>query len=166
MSNTKITVNGQHYDSVEAMPPDVRRTYDEAMRTLAASQANAPGGGTTQVFTRKAGDVGACVVVNRTVVVNNRTYGSLDELPPEVRQQLEDIMHGAGQTAHPKSTFNLGLHLNGPQVRTLADAREHPEAAPMPIEPSSLESRIRGLPMSLGILVLIALALWALLGRQ
>jgi hypothetical protein len=166
MSNSRITVNGQHYDSVEAMPPDVRRTYDEAMRTLAASQANAQNGGTTQVFTGKAGDLGASVVVNRTVVVNNRTYGSLDELPPEARKQLEDALHGAGQTPHPKTTLNFSLNLEGPQVRTLADARKAPTIAPGPIESSSLESRIRDLPVSLAILVLIALALWALLGRQ
>ena len=32
MANTKITINGQTYDGPEAMPPDVRHTYEKAMR--------------------------------------------------------------------------------------------------------------------------------------
>jgi hypothetical protein len=34
---TKITVNEKVYDSVEAMPPDVRAIYEQAMRTASAA---------------------------------------------------------------------------------------------------------------------------------
>ncbi len=33
---TKITVNGVSYESVDAMPPEVRRLYDQAMANLPA----------------------------------------------------------------------------------------------------------------------------------
>src|SRR6059036_2682999 len=95
MTNSRITVNGQEYDSPEAMPPDVRRTYEEAMRMMPSSPASGQGGGSTQVFTGQAGPIGAGVVVNRIITVNNRTYGSLDDLPHEARQLYEDALKRA-----------------------------------------------------------------------
>src|SRR2546426_12685731 len=96
MTNTRITINGQQYDSPEAMPPDVRRTYEEAMRMVAPSLASGQSGGSTQVFTGRAGQhIGASVVVNKVITVNNRTYGSVDDLPPNVRQLYEDALKGA-----------------------------------------------------------------------
>jgi hypothetical protein len=85
MAATRITINGQHYDSPDAMPPDVRRTYEEAMRTVGASPASGQDGGSTQVFMGQAGShLGASLVVNKIITVNDRTYGSVDELPPDV----------------------------------------------------------------------------------
>src|SRR6476661_4485505 len=96
MTNTRITINGQHYDSPEAMPPDVRRTYEDAMRAMVPSPASGPSGGSTQVFTGHAGPIGASVVVNRIITVNNRTYGSIDELPPDVRRLYDDALKVSG----------------------------------------------------------------------
>ena len=88
MANTRITINGQQYDNLEAMPPDVRRIYEEAMRTAGQSLASGQSGGSTQVFTGRAGQrLGASVVVNRVITVNNRTYRSIDELPPDVHRE-------------------------------------------------------------------------------
>ena len=166
MANTRIriTINGQQYDSPEAMPPDVRRTYEEAMRALRPSLASGQSGGTTQVFTGRAGEsLAANVNVKRTITVNNRTYGSLDELPPDVRQQFEDALEGAATKTRPSTSLHASLNMGGPQARSLVDAGRPPTHVPLPIEPSSLESRIRDIPVSLAILVLIGigLLLWA-----
>jgi hypothetical protein len=40
------------------------------------------------VYTGRSGGLGGSLIVNRTVTVNHRTYGSVHELPPELRQQL------------------------------------------------------------------------------
>ena len=169
MTQRTITINGQQYDSPEAMPPDVRRMYDEAMRTVGSSLASGQGGGSTQVFTGQAGHVGASVVVNRIITVNDRTYGSLDELPPEARQLYEDALKQATPHAtHPKTSVHLSVNLTGsagPPVRTLDDSNRPSTPLPLPIEPSSTESRLRSLPMSLAILIAIGLVLWFLLGR-
>ena len=102
MTNHRITINGQQYDSPEAMPPDVRRTYEEAMRTVGPSLASGHSGGSTQVFTGRADQrINASVVVNRTITVNDRTYGSVDELPPDVRQLYEDALKGATPQGDP-----------------------------------------------------------------
>jgi hypothetical protein len=165
MTESKITINGQHYDSPEAMPPDVRRTYDDAMRAAGSSLASAQTGGSTQVFTGHAGDhIGASLVVNRIVTVNNRRYGSVDQLPSDVRQLYDDAIKGAGpQATHPKTSLHISVNLTGPQVRAPGDSSG--SQPPLPIEPSSTESRIRDIPVSLAILTVIALILWSLLGR-
>src|SRR5882762_5224283 len=112
------------------MPPDVRRLYDEAMRTVAPSLASGQGGGNTRVFTSQAGGFGANVVVNRTITVNNRTYGSGDELPPDVRRLYENALKGTGQQAtHPKTSLHVSVNLGGPKARTLDD----PNRPPMPL---------------------------------
>jgi|SRR6185369_3122665 len=165
MSNTRITINGQQYDSPEAMPPDVRRTYEGALRTLGPTLAGGKSGGSTQVFTGQAGDVGANVVVNRIVTVNDRAYGSLHELPPEVRKQFEHALEGVAPQVHPQTSLHLSVNLGKPQLRTLHDFRRAATPPPLPIEASNLESRIRDIPVSLAIIVAIALILWAFLGR-
>src|SRR5258706_2991223 len=130
---TKITINGQEYDSPEAMPPDVRTTYEEAMRTAGSALASAKNDGKTQVFTGHAGPFGASVIVNRTIVVNDRKYGSVDELPPEMRQLYENALKGgaASQTAHPKTHLHLSLNLEGPEVRTHGDPGRSPTPPPL-----------------------------------
>ena len=166
MASTKITINGQPYDSPEAMPPDVRRIYDEAMRSVGRSLPIGESGGTTQVVSGGTGDrLGGSVIVNRTITVNDRTYGSLDELPPDVRQQFEDAFKGAGMKMRPRTSLHVSLNREGPQARGLVDAGKPPTHVPLPVEPSTLESRIRDIPVSLAILFLIALALWMLFGR-
>ena len=72
---TKITVNGQHYDSIDQMPPDVREIYSKAMAAL-----REPGTQNLSSFITKG-------IVSRTVkesiTYNGREYKSFDELPPE-----------------------------------------------------------------------------------
>lgn len=166
MANTRITINGQQYDSPEAMPPDVRRTYDEAMRTLGPAMARGQSGGSTQVFTGRAGQLGASLVVNRVVTVNERTYGSVDELPPDVRKIYENALEGAAPpTAHPETSLHVSVNMAGPQGRTPDDRSRPPTTVPLPLEPSLLESRIRDLPVSMAILIVMGLILWFLLGR-
>ncbi len=167
MANNRITINGQRYDSPEAMPPDVRRTYEEAMRAVGPSLASGQSGGSTQVFTGRVGErIGASVVVNRIITVNNRTYGSVDELPPDVRQHYEDALKGAvSQMPNAKTSLHVSVNVGRPQVRTLDDSSRLATSLPLPIESSSTESRLRRLPMSLAIIIVIGLVLWVLLGR-
>ena len=161
MANTRITINGQEYESPEAMPPEVRRKYEEAMRLIGPSLAGGMSGGNTRVFTTGRGQgVDANLIVNKVVTVNDRTYGSVNELPPEVRKEYEDALKGQTPQAKPKTSVHLSLNVDGPQVRHFGDYRKPP---PLSIEPSTLEERIRNIPASLAIIVVIALILWAFL---
>lgn len=40
----QIVVNGKKYSSLDEMPPDIRRTYEEAMASLAPGEPAGPGG--------------------------------------------------------------------------------------------------------------------------
>jgi hypothetical protein len=84
----KIVFNGQEYDSVDAMPPDVRKEYEVALETL-----------------RKAGDADILSLLQRggetriqttvrEVVVNGKKYDSVDAMPPDVRRTYEQAMAG------------------------------------------------------------------------
>jgi len=164
MTSNRITINGQQYDNPESMPPDVRRIYEQAMRMAGTSLAGAQSDGKTSVFTSHVGHIGASAVVNQIITVNNRTYGSIDELPPDVRQFYDDALKVAGpQATHPKISMNVSVNLTGPKGRTLGDPSS-PSMPPLPIEPSSNES-LRRLPISLAIAIFVALIFWALWGR-
>jgi len=166
MSKTRITVNGRRYDSPETMPPEVRRMYEEAMRLMARPRASGQPGESTQVFTGQAGPFGASMVVNRVITVNDRSYGSIDELPPDMRKLYEAARTTASGevTPQPKSGVHVSINLTESKGRAFDDAGRSPAPAPLPID-SSTESRIRGFPEYLAVLVGIGLVLWFLLGR-
>ena len=167
MTNTKLTVNGQQYDSPEAMPPEVRRMYEEAMRTMARLSASGQPGESTQVFTGQAGPLGASMVVNRVITVNDRTLGSIEELPPEARKLYEGaVMNASGQAIHrPKASIHVSINVVGPKAQTFDDSGGSPTPFPLPIDASSTEARIRAIPATLAVLILIGLVLWFFLGR-
>ena len=64
---TKIRFNGQEYAGVEAMPPEVRKVYEQAFATGQVHRST-------------------------KVVFNGHSYASLDEMPAEVRSQYEQVM--------------------------------------------------------------------------
>jgi hypothetical protein len=80
---TKITVNGREYDSVEHMPPDVREIYLQAIAAMGqAESGDAPGMIKKDIVSR---------VVQESITYNGREYKSRDELPPEVRKLLDNM---------------------------------------------------------------------------
>src|SRR5438094_6639249 len=84
-SRTKITINGQSYDSVDQMPPEVRKQYETAMSMLADRDGN----GIPDVLEGKG------VVANRvstvaSVVVNGKTF-SAGKVPEKLLGETNDI---------------------------------------------------------------------------
>jgi len=102
----KIVFNGQEYDSVAAMPPDVRKEYEVALETLRKSG----GEEILTVLQRDMGVSGTHIKATfREIVVNGKKYDSVDAMPPDVRRAYEQAMarvapHGATPkppAAHP-----------------------------------------------------------------
>jgi hypothetical protein len=83
----KIVVNGKEYDSVDAMPPDVRRLYESAMQLL----GDGDGDGVPDIIQRGAGATDLNVATTQ-IVVDGRTYRDASELPPEARRKYEAAM--------------------------------------------------------------------------
>ena len=85
----KIVFNGKEYDSVDAMPPDVRKEYEVALETLRKSG----GEEILSVLQRDVGVTGAHIKATfREIVVNGKTYDSVDAMPPDVRRTYEQAM--------------------------------------------------------------------------
>src|SRR5262249_30153825 len=78
---TTITVNGVEYESGEAMPADVRRTYEETMAKFSSL-----GEGTPKVVEGTFGPVHYTTTVRKKIVVNGTTYDDEASMPDDVRQ--------------------------------------------------------------------------------
>ncbi len=106
----KIIVNGQEFSSVEEMPPDVRRQYEQAMSALADRDGDGipdimQSGLSGRSGTEELGDGFHKVEVETRseYVVDGNEYSSLDEMPPEVREMFgrmtHDLPDGGGRGA-------------------------------------------------------------------
>jgi len=85
----KIVFNGKQYDSVDAMPPDVRKEYDVALETLRKSG----GEEILSVLQRDMGVTGTHIKATfREIVVNGKKYDSVDAMPPDVRRAYDQAM--------------------------------------------------------------------------
>ena len=101
----KIVFNGREYDSVDAMPPDVRKEYELALETLRKSG----GEEILSVLQRGGGGGGAgggggthIKATVRQVVVNGKKYDSVDAMPPDVRGIYERALaRGTGRRSVP-----------------------------------------------------------------
>jgi hypothetical protein len=86
---TRIIFNGQEYTSLEAMPDDVRKLYQQALAQLADADHN----GIPDVLERRADGAGNVIgIQSSSITVNGKTYGSVDEMPGWVRFIFEQAM--------------------------------------------------------------------------
>ncbi len=82
----KIIFNGREYASVDEMPADVRRAYEQ----LQAVFADADRDGTPDILE----GIGAVNIqtVTTKIVFNGQEYTSVDEMPAEVRRAYEQAL--------------------------------------------------------------------------
>jgi hypothetical protein len=90
----KIVVNGREYASREELPPEVRKTYDDAMSALADKNGNGiPDilemhvGGSPSMH----GDEGVSIVTSQEIVIDGQHYDSLEQVPPDKRAMFEAL---------------------------------------------------------------------------
>lgn len=90
----RIEVNGREYASVDDMPPDVRRLYEQAMRRL---QERGPGEPGAPPETTGSPETPTTVRTTRRLVVNGKEISSLDELPENMRELARRALAAAGE---------------------------------------------------------------------
>ena len=118
----KIVFNGKQYDSVDAMPPDVRKDYDVALESLKQS------GGTEilSLLQRDMGVTGTHIKTTvREIVVNGTKYDSVDAMPPDVRRTYEQAMArlaASGAAGRPPAA-PAARAVRPPPIADDADAR-------------------------------------------
>ena len=86
--STRIVFNGQAYDSLEAMPPDVRAKYQAVLDALGAADR-----GKLEAALGAGSLAGPGIRINTTVRtrirVNGKDYDSVDAMPADVRAVYE-----------------------------------------------------------------------------
>ena len=92
--STRIVFNGQEYQSLDAMPPDVRQAYDEFVKQL----GDADHDGIPDILQQGAAGklIGKMAVTHTRITINGKTYETLDEMPPDLRQLYDKAMAQAG----------------------------------------------------------------------
>lgn len=101
-SQTRITIEGKTYQSVEEMPADVRRRYEQAMSVLSDRDGN----GVPDVLEGDSPDpnVISHVTTSQRVFVNGREYENWDEVPHGLRRLMEA---GVGLGTSRRMSFQL-----------------------------------------------------------
>ena len=89
MNQKLIVIDGKTYHSVNEMPEDVRKSYEDAMRNLDNNR-----NGTPELFEGAASfqDTTTNMSNATKIVVNGQVFDGLDQLPPEVRAKYEQAM--------------------------------------------------------------------------
>jgi hypothetical protein len=178
---TRIEVNGVAYDSVEAMPPDVRRVYEETM-ARAAEMSERAGEGVPAVI--QHGGISMRSTIRKRFVVNGQEYDDESAMPPDVRRIYDDAMRAAasGATNVKRNDLKISFQITGPGFH-FGKSTETPDAAspatgspspgarpiaplmglpaPRPIEPASAAGSLR-LALVLGACAVGGVLLWYL----
>lgn len=104
MNPKLIVINGKTYNSVDEMPEDVRKQYEEAMGTLKDENKNhipdivenmniladKDRDGMPDVFENSSSN--AVVAGSTKIIVDGKEYGSLADLPLDVRIRYEQAL--------------------------------------------------------------------------
>lgn len=85
----KIHFNGREYASINAMPPDVRKTYEAALRLMTRQQ--------TAEDVNHAMRTG--MRVDAKISIGGTVYESIDDLPPHLRVRVNEL---AARSSRPK----------------------------------------------------------------
>jgi len=94
----RIKVNGQTFNSIDEMPPDVRQQYQHAMATLPDRETSAVADMFEGKFDTPEGAMNIMATSQR-YVVNGTEYSKFEELPPHIQKLL--IKAGQAPAAPP-----------------------------------------------------------------
>jgi hypothetical protein len=158
----KVTFNGTEYDSLEAMPPEVRQAYE---RALEMAQKGSSGGGQTPRINVKFS-------TRFRFVHDGKTYNSIDEMPPDVRQKYAAAMQKIDKDQNGVPDFLEGgtdsaadsqLSMNDPFSTTtptpIAPLSPQPPVI-TPDRPNTTVIWVAGLIIAVLLLVILGLALY------
>jgi hypothetical protein len=177
MRSKFIVIDGKTYNSVNDMPEDVRRLYEQAMSTFKdqdgnrvpdAIENNTPNmledknrNGVPDIIENTAG--GPLVANAMKILFDGREFNNIDELPPEARARYDQAMGTLDANRNGIPDFVEGMIGNfaQPQQSTPVvstsfetDTTRHASRQPMPVNPTIEPDRPNGLLLALLGLVL------------
>jgi hypothetical protein len=181
MNPGKIVIDGKTYNSVDEMPADVRRSYEEAMRGLGSAPpaAQDPMQALNYLFTDANNNGIPDIMENQPAiniaggthfVVDGRTYNSVDELPPDARARYEQAMGAMDGNRNGVPDFLEGMMKVSSQAAQPATTRYTPDTArqasrpPISGPPTITPDTTNGWMLALIALVLLFLCAAGVIG--
>lgn len=176
-----IVIDGKTYQSVDEMPEDVRRQYQQALGSLkdgnrnnmpdSLEQTTAFGDQDMNVDPGAFGNAAPASVFagGMKILVNGREFNSIDDLPPEARARYEQAMGILDKNRNGMPDFLEGMVDSPPQPVTAIprDRTEMPlRSTPMPVSPTITPDTSNGWMLALagafllGLCVLGAAGIW------
>jgi hypothetical protein len=169
-----IVIDGKTYNSVNEMPDEVRRRYEQAMSTFKDQDGNrVPDAierpqeladknrnGIPDIIENTPG--GSIVANALKMLFDGREYNSIDELPPEARAKYDQAMGTLDTNRNGIPDFMEGMTVGASQDEshesrhTGSHTTHHAPRQPMPVTPTIEPDRPNGL-----LLVLLAVLLFA-----
>ncbi|MBN2118333.1 MAG: hypothetical protein JW730_17300, partial [Anaerolineales bacterium] len=159
MNARLIVIDGKSYHSVDEMPPDIRRQYDQARRALGDAHENPVPDAfdVMNIFTdrdkngvpdilegRAAGDA---MVSSLKIIVDGKEYNDIENLPPEARARYEAAMGKLDANRNGIPDFLEGMTNTTKQtanVSTGIGTERAPRPAPMPVSPTITPDTSKG----------------------
>ena len=135
MNQKLIVIDGKTYKSVEEMPEDIRRKYENAMRALDKNQNGIPDmlentnlfadknqGGMANVFEDLTSFQGSTshVISTTKITINGQVYNSLDQLPPDIRAKYEQALGAMDANKNGFPDFVEGILGSSNQTNRIA----------------------------------------------
>ncbi len=123
-----IIFNGKTYNSIEDMPADERRAYEQVSQILVDKNGN----GIPDLL---EGDMVQKVLAahsnNMHVTVNGKVYHTLEDLPPDLRQSVDGAFN---------MLSNMGILASSPGATNAPSTNPPPQAADKPFHSSQSSS--------------------------
>ncbi len=114
----KITINGRQNDGVDQMAAEDRRLYEAGLQSMGAALPDENRDGIPDILQGK-GPSEARVLLENRILVNGKSYGSVDEMPEDARQLYEQAVQRVREEpglkiAAPKPGFGLSFTFSRP----------------------------------------------------
>jgi hypothetical protein len=127
-----INFNGRMYNSVEEMPPDIRRAYEQVMGIFSDKDQNGVPDAFEGIASAGAEPIG--LQSNNIFIYEGRRYQSVDELPLEARQKYEQALGRLDANRNGMPDFLEGIISVSPGAASNPDiadpTRPEPERPP------------------------------------
>lgn len=148
MNPKLIVIDGKTYSSVNEMPEEVRRQYEQAMNTLKDQDQNR----TPDVFEKIP--VAETVLSSMKIIVDGKEVNSIDDLPPDARAKYDKAMAGLDANRNGIPDFVEGMMGTSQQAVPVStgfetDTTRHAPRKPMPVSPTIEPDKSNGWMLAL-----------------
>lgn len=91
---TKVSFNGQTFESLDKMPPAIRAQYEHIMETFGGDADRNGIPDSLESFRTSGGSVGtnSAAVQSQKFVVDGKVYDALEELPAELQAKITEAL--------------------------------------------------------------------------